>query len=76
MNEDCPGMLPLQRLLTAGPPHIALGRFPSPLESRQRLADELGFSSLTIKRDDLNAADGPGGNKLRALEWILPSSAP
>jgi D-cysteine desulfhydrase len=39
------------------------------------LASELGFSSLVVKREDQN---GPvfGGNKIRALEWILPDAGP
>jgi D-cysteine desulfhydrase len=33
----------------------------------------MGFDTLVIKRDDLNA-EHIGGNKLRALEWILPAA--
>jgi len=39
------------------------------------LARELGFETLLIKREDRNGGD-LGGNKLRALEWILPAAGP
>lgn len=46
-------------------PRVALGSFPTPVE---RLASI--HSSLWIKRDDL-CADPLGGNKVRALEFLL-----
>jgi D-cysteine desulfhydrase len=54
---------------------LSLGRFPSPLQSYPALASELGFGSLVVKHEDQN---GPvvGGNKIRALEWILPDVGP
>ncbi|MEP6493267.1 MAG: pyridoxal-phosphate dependent enzyme [bacterium] len=48
-------------------PRVALGRFPTPLE---RVAG-LG-AKLWIKRDDL-CANPMGGNKVRALEFLLGS---
>jgi 1-aminocyclopropane-1-carboxylate deaminase/D-cysteine desulfhydrase-like pyridoxal-dependent ACC family enzyme len=47
-------------------PRVSLGEFPTPVESL-RLDDE---TALWIKRDDL-AGDTLGGNKLRALEFLL-----
>jgi len=67
-------MLPLEKRLGVAIPRIALGRFPTPVESHPELARELGFATLSIKREDKSALDGPGGNKLRALEWILPGA--
>jgi D-cysteine desulfhydrase len=66
-------MLPLLALLADPPPRLSLGTFPSPVESHPELASALGFDDITIKREDQNAAE-LGGNKLRALEWILPST--
>lgn len=68
-------MLPLAEYLAAPPPRLSLGAFPSPVESHPVLAQALGLRELLIKRDDLN---GPqfGGNKLRALEWLLPAAGP
>lgn len=66
-------MLPLLAHLPDPPARISLGAFPSPVESYPDLARFLGFADFTIKREDLNAAE-LGGNKLRALEWILPST--
>jgi D-cysteine desulfhydrase len=65
-------MLPLEKRLDAAIPRVTLGRFPTPVESHPELARQMGFGTLSIKREDKNALDGPGGNKLRALEWILP----
>ena len=46
---------------------MSLGSFPSPIE---RLEGFPVAGELWIKRDDLNAAD-IGGNKVRALEFLL-----
>ncbi|HXD49875.1 MAG TPA: pyridoxal-phosphate dependent enzyme [Gemmatimonadaceae bacterium] len=54
----------------AGVPRVAIGRFPTPVEPLAALAP-----NLWIKRDDL-AADPMGGNKARALEWLLAGTAP
>jgi D-cysteine desulfhydrase len=51
----------------AGIPRIALGRYPTPVE---RITALDGGGELWIKREDL-AADDVGGNKLRALEFLL-----
>ena len=67
--------LPLVALLPDPPPRQALGTFPSPVQSLPDLAHQLGATSLTIKRDDLNGTP-VGGNKLRALEWLLPEAGP
>jgi D-cysteine desulfhydrase len=64
-------MLPLLERLPSPPPRTALGDFPSPVEVHPALAAALGLEQLVIKRDDLNGTPF-GGNKLRALEWLLP----
>ena len=64
---------PLAALLADPPPRHALGTFPSPVQPLPDLAREIGASSLHIKREDLNGATF-GGNKLRALEWLLPAT--
>lgn len=64
--------IPLQRLVPSLPPRHELGCFPSPLENHPALAAELGLTALLIKREDQNATPF-GGNKLRALEFLLPS---
>jgi D-cysteine desulfhydrase len=46
-------------------PRVALGRFPTPVVSTAAAS-----RSLWIKRDDLSA-DPVGGNKVRALEFLL-----
>ena len=55
-------------------PHVALGRFPTPVE-RLDLAGEHFAGELWIKRDDLSASP-LGGNKVRALEFLLAGLAP
>jgi D-cysteine desulfhydrase len=66
-------VLPLLSLLPSPPSHVALGSYPSPLEFYPSLGRELGFECLLVKRDDANS-DSLGGNKVRALEWILPAA--
>ena len=51
-------------------PFVLLGNFPTPLEERPELAIALGVDALTLKREDLSAADY-GGNKIRKLEFLL-----
>ncbi len=65
--------LPLLELLERPVARHPLGAFPSPVSDHPALARELGLSALLVKRDDLN---GPawGGNKLRALEFLIPAS--
>jgi D-cysteine desulfhydrase len=48
-------------------PRAPLGTFPSPVE---RLALDGARGELWVKRDDLDASS-VGGNKVRALEWLL-----
>lgn len=59
--------VPLVRLFPslARIPRVALGRFPTPVVAVGAVAP-----SLWIKRDDL-CADPVGGNKVRALEFLL-----
>ncbi len=59
----------LAAALDAGPPRIELTVGPTPLHPARRLADRLGVE-IYLKRDDL-AGLGFGGNKLRALEYLL-----
>lgn len=65
--------LPLLGLLKQPVARHPLGAFPSPVEEHPALARALGLGSLSIKRDDLNGAEF-GGNKIRALEFLLPAS--
>ncbi len=55
-------------------PRASLGRFPSPVE---RLDAAGSLPPLWLKRDDLNTDPPyPGGNKVRALEFLLGPVAP
>lgn len=67
------GDLPLVRRFPAlgRIPRARLGRFPTPIE-RVELPDA---GELFLKRDDL-AGDQLGGNKLRALEFLLGAVRP
>lgn len=47
-----------------------LGIFPTPLHRLFNLERDLKFENIFIKRDDMNGL-GPGGNKVRSLEYIL-----
>jgi D-cysteine desulfhydrase len=55
-------------------PHVALGNFPTPVQ-RVELPGEPLAGELWIKRDDLTASP-LGGNKVRALEFLLAGLAP
>ncbi|HSB56020.1 MAG TPA: pyridoxal-phosphate dependent enzyme [Gemmatimonadales bacterium] len=66
-----PSSLPLLERLSAPVPRRPLGTFPSPVEHHPELARALGLEELTLKRDDRNSGT-LGGNKLRALEFLLP----
>jgi 1-aminocyclopropane-1-carboxylate deaminase/D-cysteine desulfhydrase-like pyridoxal-dependent ACC family enzyme len=55
-------------------PRVALGEFPTPVQ-RVRLGDEPLAGELWIKRDDLTASP-LGGNKIRALEFLLATLTP
>ena len=48
---------------------VHLAALPTPLEPLSNLERQLGYSGILIKRDDLTGL-GPGGNKLRSLEFI------
>ncbi|MBA3745079.1 1-aminocyclopropane-1-carboxylate deaminase/D-cysteine desulfhydrase [Sporichthya sp.] len=50
-------------------PRTRLGTFPTPLHPAPRLSVELGVE-VWFKRDDLTGL-GLGGNKVRALEYVL-----
>ncbi len=54
----------------AAVPRAQLGSLPIPLERLHRLEQSLGVSPIYIKRDDLTGL-GPGGNKVRSLEFLL-----
>ena len=49
---------------------LDIGLFPTPLHRLRRLEQDLQFPGIYIKRDDLNGI-GPGGNKIRSLEYLL-----
>ena len=49
---------------------IPLCTYDTPLERMERVEKEMGLGPLYIKRDDLNGV-GPGGNKVRPLEYLL-----
>lgn len=51
-------------------PRIELGSLPTPIERLQNFEKKLGVNNIYIKRDDLTGL-GPGGNKIRSLEFIL-----
>lgn len=50
-------------------PRLALGVTPTPLQAAPRLSEALG-AEVWLKRDDLTGL-GLGGNKVRALEYLL-----
>jgi len=50
-------------------PRVTLGQFPTPLQEAPRLSAAAGIP-IWLKRDDLTAV-GLGGNKVRALEFLL-----
>ena len=73
MNDGAPpaGELPLLARFPAlaAVPRARLGRFPSPVELLPAAGDR---PALWLKRDDLNVEPPfPGGNKVRALEFLL-----
>jgi 1-aminocyclopropane-1-carboxylate deaminase/D-cysteine desulfhydrase-like pyridoxal-dependent ACC family enzyme len=51
-------------------PRVRLGCYPTPLHRLSGLEAALGYGGIFIKRDDLSGL-GPGGNKLRSLEFLL-----
>ncbi|MDL2216010.1 pyridoxal-phosphate dependent enzyme [Ruminococcaceae bacterium OttesenSCG-928-N02] len=51
-------------------PRVELGCWPTPVQKLAGFEKLLGREGLFIKRDDLNGV-GPGGNKVRTLEYLL-----
>lgn len=47
-----------------------IGCFPTPVHRLENIEKELEHEKIFIKRDDLTGI-GPGGNKIRCLEYIL-----
>ncbi|MET3579890.1 L-cysteate sulfo-lyase [Mesorhizobium robiniae] len=54
-------------------PRLNLAHLPTPFERMERLQAWLGVDNLWVKRDDLTGL-GMGGNKVRALEFIIPDA--
>ena len=52
-----------------------LGDWPTPLEPAGALGDALGIAELSVKRED-RSSTRYGGNKVRALEFLLAGSPP
>ena len=48
---------------------VLLCEYATPVQHLQHLERVTGIKGLYIKRDDLNGV-GPGGNKVRALEYF------
>jgi 1-aminocyclopropane-1-carboxylate deaminase/D-cysteine desulfhydrase-like pyridoxal-dependent ACC family enzyme len=51
-------------------PYVSLGDFPTPIEEAERLGRAIHAPRLFVKRDDLSGKPY-GGNKVRALEFLL-----
>lgn len=47
-----------------------IGTFPTPIHRLYKMENKLNYRPIYIKRDDLTGI-GPGGNKIRSLEFIL-----
>lgn len=52
-----------------GVERVHLATLPTPLEPLNNLSKQMNYSGIFIKRDDLTGI-GPGGNKIRSLEFI------
>ncbi len=66
-------MLPLFErypLLKEKLPYVSLGEFPTPVEKLERLGQAINAPYLFAKREDL-IGRLYGGNKIRALEFLL-----
>ena len=48
----------------------SLGTFPTPVQRLYNTEKEMSYKDIYIKRDDLTGI-GPGGNKIRSLDFIL-----
>ncbi len=51
-------------------PRVSLARLPTPIEPLERLAAEIGWQGLYVKRDDMTGL-ATGGNKTRKLEYAI-----
>ena len=51
-------------------PYVSLGEFPTPIEKLERLGQAIHAPQLYVKHDDLSGKLY-GGNKIRALEFLL-----
>jgi L-cysteate sulfo-lyase len=60
------------RLFTSQP-RLPLAHLPTPIEALPRLSESIGGPALFVKRDDATGF-GQGGNKVRALEYLLPDA--
>lgn len=52
---------------------MGLGHFPTPLEPLHNLSRWLNGPGIFVKRDDTSGL-GQGGNKIRALEFLIPDA--
>lgn len=52
------------------PPRVQLAMLPTPVESLDRLTEEIGGPRFFVKRDDMTGSD-LSGNKVRKLEFTL-----
>jgi 1-aminocyclopropane-1-carboxylate deaminase/D-cysteine desulfhydrase-like pyridoxal-dependent ACC family enzyme len=57
-------------LLKENFPYVSLGEFPTPVEKLERLGQVINIPRLHVKREDLSGKLY-GGNKIRALEFLL-----
>lgn len=54
-------------------PRAELGCWPTPVQRMNRMEQALQAAPVYIKRDDMNGL-GPGGNKVRSLEYLLAAA--
>lgn len=75
MNSDQNNARDIEALARriASYPRVQLGHFPTPLEPLKRLSERLSGPAISVKRDDASGM-GQGGNKVRALEFVLPEA--
>lgn len=66
--ETCPG-------LAEAVPYQPLGRWPTPVQRAWRFGTTIGCDQFWIKRDD-QSHPHCGGNKVRALEFLLGQARP
>lgn len=63
-------MLERAQAILSRQPKIVLCEYDTPVQRLPRVEALLGADHIYVKRDDLNGV-GPGGNKVRALEYLL-----